>query len=442
MKFFRRAIPVAIAIAVIAAIAAWPAYLHRTEAAARIASLPTPAPVMPDYLQRDTTIAFWERMVRKHVYEDMLSPRQLAGQYLQRYRERGNIDDVFRAQHAAEESLAAQPRGNIGAELELASDYLTLHQFDKAIAMTKRVEAIDPGDPLMFPREASLDMEIGDYATAEKLLADVPLKKRDDSWRVIQARYLELTGHLSDARDLLTIAAANANSQFDAPAQSRAWYYFREGEMTFEAGDNAGAIALENKALSIFPNYAEANRLKAKFACAQKAWQECLDAATAAANVVPYPETLGYEVDAQRALGHEDLANQTNDLIYAIERVGNAQHISDRLLAIYYSDHHLRPADAYGIAKRELAVRDDIFTEDTLAWAAAMDGKWDEARTREAKALRFDTENSLLQYHAGAIALHFGDKSEAKRRFERALALNSQFHPFYADDARAQLAKL
>ena len=48
---------------------------------------------------------------------------------------------------------------------------------------------------------------------------------------------------------------------------------------------------------------ADANRLLAKFECAQKAWQACLDAATDSANVVPYPETLGYEVDALHALG-------------------------------------------------------------------------------------------------------------------------------------------
>ena len=87
-------------------------------------------------------------------------------------------------------------------------------------------------------------------------------------------------------------------------------------------------------------------------------------------------------------------------------------------------------------------MRDDIFTEDTLAWAAAMDGKWNEARVAIAKAGRLGTENSLLQYHAGVIALHFGKRQEAKLHFERALALNPEFHPFYADAARSQLAAL
>jgi tetratricopeptide (TPR) repeat protein len=212
--------------------------------------------------------------------------------------------------------------------------------------------------------------------------------------------------------------------------------------MAFEAGDNDGAIASEKQSLSIFPTYADANRLLAKYECAGHHWQECLDAAIASANVIPYPETLGYEVDAYRGLGRTKDAAITDDLIVTEERIGNAQRISDRLLAIYYSDHHLRPGDAYAIAKRELAVRQDIFTWDTLAWAAAMDGKWDEARSDEAKAMKYGTQISLLYYHAGAIAQHFGDNATAKTCYQQALALNPQFHPFFADDARAQLAKL
>ena len=157
---------------------------------------------------------------------------------------------------------------------------------------------------------------------------------------------------------------------------------------------------------------------------------------------MPYPETLGYEEDADRALGDTPGAERIADLIVTIERIGNAQHISDRLLAIYYAEHRIRTADAYAIARRELSVRDDIFTEDTLAWAAAADGRWNEARTAAGKALRFDTENSLMQYHAGIIALHFGDRDGAKRRFQKALILNPSFHSVYADDARAQLARL
>ncbi len=400
------------------------------------------APVSDDYRQRDQLIAFWEGAVRGNLPSDMLSPRTLAAQYLQRYRETGDIDDVLRAQRMAERSLQVQ-RGNVAGDLVMASTLLTLHRFREARSYVRAAEKLHPADPTLVSREASLDLELGDFHTANRLLESVPLKARvDPEWETVQARYEELTGHLQDARRLITVPQLALDANFGAPAQSRAWYHFREGELAFQSGDIDGSFAAERLALEIFPHYADALRALARFECADHRWQACLEHAVRSADIVPFPETLGYEVDAQRALGDDVAARKTNGLIETIERIGNAQHISDRLLAVYYSEHGLHAQDALRIARRELAVRDDVYTEDTLAWAAAMAGRWDLARTAIRKAVRYDTEDARLQYHAGVIALHFGDAAEGKRRLQRALALNPQFHPAYADDARARLARL
>ncbi len=439
----RTILPIVIGALVIGALIFWPSFVNRRIAAARIAALPTYAPVSRDYLDRGKYVAIYERGVRENHPGDMMMPRILSEQYLQRYREQGDIGDVFRAEAMAKKSLAVMPRHNLPAEAELAGVDLTLHRFKEALAITKHIESYDPGDVPMLVREGSLDLELGRYAAAKHILdrlpPSAPYELATDTFRT---RYEELTGDLADARTLFERPTAYANSAFASYAQSRSWFYFRSGELAFEAGDNDAALDDEAQALATFPNDVDASRAKARFECALHRWSDCLKDAQFSANIIPYPETLGYEADAQKALGDSAASARTNDLIRAVERIGNAQHISDRLLAIYYSDHGLYPADAYAIAKRELAVRDDIFTEDTLAWAAAMDGRWDEARTRIARAIRFDTENSVMQYHAGAIALHFGDKTEAKRRFTRALALNPQFHETYADDARARLAGL
>jgi tetratricopeptide (TPR) repeat protein len=433
-------VTVTIVLCAIAAVAVWPRYVARSTNAAAAAALPTMAPVVPDYQNRDKLVAFWEKAENEHHQGDMISPDHLAEQYLQRYRERLDTDDVLRAERAAKQSLIAQPLGNMPGELELAAVELTLHRFHDAIAITKHVESYDPGDSAMFTREASLDMEVGDYAKAERLLAAVPEKVRDDGWRVVESRYLELTGHLAEARSLLATASVYQNASFDAPAQSRAWYFFRQGEMAFEAGDNDSALGDEREAVTIFPNYADALRTLARIECARHDWQPCLTDAVASSRIVPYPETLGYEADAQRALGDAAGAAQTADLIHTVGALGDKQHITDRLLAIYYADHHLYPHEAYAIAKNELNARDDIFTEDTFAWAAAMDARWDEARIHSAKATRYGTENALLAYHAGVIAAHFNDRAAAKASFQRALSLNASFHPAFADDARARLA--
>lgn len=435
-----------IAAVALGAIAVWPAYVRNNTDAVRAAALPTAAPVAADYLTRDRVIAFWEKASAEHHRGDMMTPGKLSAEYLQRFRERGDIGDVTRALHQAQLSLAAQPYGNAAAENDLGSALLSLHRFKDALAVTRHTERFDPGDPVLSVREASVDLELGRYAAAKKLIdyLDGHRSKDDDASGLdtLMTRYDELTGHLARARERFTKTTADANAQYSSGAQARAWYWFRSGELAFEAGDNDTAIADERQSLTVFPNYSEANRMLARFTCAMHRWQECLTAAQASAAVVPYPEVLGNEADAQRALGQTTQAAQTDDLIHTVERIGNTEHISDRLLAIYYSEHHENLDDAYRIAKRELAVRDDIFTDDTLAWSAAMDGHWNEARTRIARATQYGTENALLDYHAGMIALHFGDKVEAKRRLAQAIALNPHFHPFYADDARARLAVL
>jgi len=433
-----------IAASALVALAAWPSFVTQSSDRAHAAALPTMAPLEADYKLRDSQVAFWERVVARNQTGDFFSPRNLAGQYLQRYRERGDLGDVLRAEAAARRSLRADPINNAGADDALASALLTLHRFREARRYVRDAERWQRGDAALLAKEASLDMELGEYASAERILAGIAPEARFEDVAVdtVRSRYLEVTGHLSEARQTLERATAGIDSVIDAPAVSRAWYHFREGELAFAAGDDEDALAQEQTAIGMMPTYQPALNALARFYWAMRRWPEALAAAQRAATAVPFPETLGYEEDAERALGDAAGAAQTADLILAIERIGNANRVSDRLLAIYFSEHRVRTGDAYRIAKRELALRDDIYAEDTLAWAAATDGRWSEARSHVAKALRFDTEDSRLQYHAAVVALHFGERAQAKRRFERALALNSHFHPVYADDARRQLANL
>ncbi len=433
-----------IALIALAVIATFPSYVnHRvseTQSEAQAGSAATPAPVDRDYERRDALVAFWEGAVRENHRGDMLSPRQLAGQYLQRYREKGDIGDVVRAESMARRSLAAQPR-NIAATAELASVFLTLHRFREALREVEQNVPYDPAGAQFRSQEASLQMELGDYDAARKALAHIgPAETQTAQARTVRSRYDELTGHLANARELLASAMTEIDSNAEASAQARAWYHFRAGELAFEAGDNDAAIRDERDALAIFPTYNVALKDLAKFELANHHYREALEAAIAGAQVTPFPETLGYEADAQAALGDARGAAATRDLIFAIERIGNAYGVNDRLLAIYYSEHGLRPADTLEIARREVALRgNEIYAQDTLAWAAAADGRWDTAKKASSVALRFKTEDPLLWFHAGMIARHFGDKETARKDLLYALALNPRFHPVYAGVARSYL---
>ncbi|GAC1500752.1 MAG: hypothetical protein NVS1B14_04840 [Vulcanimicrobiaceae bacterium] len=429
-----------LAVSVLAALIAWPLLGSGAKAHA---ARPAAAAVLPDYLYRDKTIAFYEQRVKRDT-QDQISARTLAQQYMQRYREAGDIDDIKRAMRQARRSIALQPGNNWSAYEIRASGETALPLVTKALQDERYAHFDRPSDTNATAQIASLQMELGRYEAAHAVLMPVAEKNASDAGVLaVLARYEELTGRLQDARAHLERGSIIMDGGLDNSAQARAWFHYRAGEMAFLSGAVDEAKRDERDAIVIFPNDAPALNALARFCWATRDWPCTLDAAQKGASIVPLPETLGYEADAQRALGDASGARQTEALIVAIERIGNAYHVSDRLLAVYYSEHGLRRDDALRIARREVRVRgDEIYAQDTLAWAAAMDGRWDESRRAIRKALRYDTEDARLQYHAGVIAQHFGDRAQAKQRLARALQLNAQFHPLYADDARVRLASL
>ncbi|HEV2644188.1 MAG TPA: tetratricopeptide repeat protein, partial [Candidatus Elarobacter sp.] len=431
-----RSVMVLAAIA-LAGVAAWPSFVATREAQA--SAQPAPAPVLADYEQRDRLVTFYEGAVRRH--PDQLVTRMLASQYLQRFREHGDAGDLLRGEHAAEQSLAFQPRFNVAGEMTLASALVSSHRFRTGLSHAQRALEIEPGNPAVVAQVASTDVELGRYDDANRLLRAAHAGYETNvALDTASARYDEQTGNLAAARRSIDRALVEMDSVMDNPAESRAWYHVRAGELAWTAGDGATAERRLREALDIFPNYARAWNGLARLYWGERRWPETLDAASRAAKLVPLPETLGYEADAQRALGDGTAARATDDLIDAIARIGNSGGVNDRALALYLADHGRRLDDAIAIARRDVAARDDVFAQDTLAWVLVRGGRCDEARDAARKAVARNTQDARLQYHAGTIALACGDHGEGARRLRAALDLNPQFHPLEADDARAKIA--
>jgi tetratricopeptide (TPR) repeat protein len=364
----------------------------------------------------------------------------LAAEYLQRYRERGDVGDVLRAEAAARRSLRIQPRGNVAALVELAAAQLTLHRFRDALATIRAARGEAPSSPALAMNEASLDMELGEYDAARTLLAQ--FGNNGDTTDTVAARFAEVTGDLTRARALLARAARRVDAVYGAPNERRAWFHVRLGELAFEAGDSDEALREEKTALDRFPDDVQALTDSARFTAALGRWSDARAFAEHAVRLTPSPENLSLLADAQERLGDAAAANATRDEIVAVERVGNARHLADRLLALAYADHGTRLAGAYAIARRELAVRDDVFAEDTLVWTAARAGHWDVARTAARRSTAWNTADPRIWYHAGVIAEHDRDVATALANYHHALALNPHFQADFADDARARTARL
>lgn len=424
----------------IVALAAWPLLTVFNGAAP--AAAPTPAPVLADYLGRSKTIALEEKIVKGNK-GDQIFRRSLAAQYLQRFREQGDIGDVARAQAMAEQSIAIQPQLNTGARMALASAYLNYHNFSAALASEKAAYAAEH-NALALPQEASILMELGRYPQAERILQHPPgPRAKNSGWDVVQVRYLELTGHLAQARTLLAQLIPVVDANLYEPAYDRSWFHLRAAQLAFESGDDDAAQREFDESLRIFPDNYMALMWESRFYRAHKDWRRSLNAAQRGADLYPIPQVLGYKADAQRALGDLAGARETDALIRAEQRLFNVQGVNDRLLANYYAQRREHLDDALQAARADYKRRgDEIYADDTLAWVWAAKGNWSRARTFAMRATRWNTQDPSVQYHAGIIALHVGRRAEARRRLSAALSTNAAFDAFDADDARAALRTL
>ncbi len=147
--------------------------------------------------------------------------------------------------------------------------------------------------------EASLDMELGDYAAARALVAHVGGEA--EASQTVGARLAEVTGDVPRARALLARAAQRVDAIYGMPNERRAWFHARLGELAFEAGDADGALREEAVALERFPDDAQALTDTARFDAALDRWTEARANAEHAVRVTPSPENLGLLADAQTA---------------------------------------------------------------------------------------------------------------------------------------------
>ena len=211
------------------------------------------------------------------------------------------------------------------------------------------------------------------------------------------------------------------------PAYTRSWYHVREAQLAFEDGDDGTASAQFDEGLRIFPDNAMALLFQAKFYRASGQWQRALEAAKRSADLYPLPQALGYEADAQRALGDEGDARRTDALIRAEQRLFNVQGINDRLLAMYYAEHQEHLGDALAAARSDIGKRgDEIYADDTMAWVLAAMNRWNQARgyadARPATAPKIPSWSITPASSPGIRATGQKRAEGSRRRLRRTLA--------------------
>jgi tetratricopeptide (TPR) repeat protein len=251
-----------------------------------------------------------------------------------------------------------------------------------------------------------------------------------------------LTGDTKAAIDHMRRAVAIAVDSRMAK-ESIAWSQFTLGENYFQLGDLANAKAAYNDALKSYPDYHRALAGLARVSSAAGHLDDAIVLYKKAISVIPLPAYAAALGDVYAKSGNGGEAKKQFDLVEYIGRL-NAfnQTVYNRELSVFYADHDIQLQKALELARKEFEVRHDIYTWDALAWALYKNSQTEQAAVAMKEALHLETNDALVLFHAGMIYERLGDAEKAKDYLQRAVALNPQFHLFYADLARTTLQGL
>ena len=336
----------------------------------------------------------------------------LATAYARRARETSDVQFYAKAEEALRKSFALAPDNFDGLKVE-ARLQLGRHEFSKALETATKLNKTAPDDVAVYGYLVDANVELGNYQdaiTAAQWMLDI---RTGNVPALARAAYLrELHGNLSGALELLQMA-------YEAVPQSesedRAWLLVQTARIELLSGDLSKAESYAMEALAAFPGYHDALGALAQVRVAQARYRDAVDLLRQSYDATPHAEVLYALAEAQELAGQrEDSAASFRRFELQARAQSTAADSSNRELILYYLDHAHAPAKALELARREVAVRQDVFTLDAYAWALAGNGDYEEAGVQLQKALAMNVRDPTLLYHAGAIGLHLkhADKAE------------------------------
>jgi tetratricopeptide (TPR) repeat protein len=251
-----------------------------------------------------------------------------------------------------------------------------------------------------------------------------------------------LRGDSTEAIRLMKNAIAAA-LQTNVPRENLAWLYFEIGERYFQTGDLENADLSYQLGMTADPNHYRSLAGLAKVRAAQGQFEESIQLYRRSLAIIPFPAYVAELGDVYRKVGRVDEAQQQYDLVEYIGHLSTlSQVLANRELALFDADRGTNLPEALQLARKELEVRHDIYTWDTLAWVLYRNGRFQEALEAIAQALDLHTNDSLLLFHAGMIYHSLGKNSEAEDFLSHALRINPHFHVFHAEAARRTLENI
>lgn len=376
----------------------------------------------------------------------------LGAAYIQKGRETGDASYYELAKQALAKSLELDSGAPAAASAttHMALVHMTEHRFDDALTWAENALALGSGDlsPWAIVVDALTDMGEYDKALAYCARLESPAdpmdpRRRLDYERDSRLSYLKfISGDSKPAVELMRKAIRIAVAS-RMPRENIAWSEYQLGDEYLKTGDLKNAEASYQAALAAYPGYYRTLAGLAAVRESEERFSEAIDLYQRAIAVVPYPVYVAALGDDELKVGRPHDAKHEFDLVEFIGRLSEINKVLyNRELALFYADHDIKLKEALALAEKELEVRRDVYTWDTLAWALYKNGRAEEARDVMTRALGQGTIDPQFYFHAGMIYARLGKADQARRYLDRALTINPHFHVVYAETAQRTRAEL
>ncbi|MDQ2747704.1 MAG: tetratricopeptide repeat protein [Acidobacteriota bacterium] len=406
------------------------------------ATIPPAALIVSDDRTNEKEIRFYENKVKNDA-EDYSANNKLAGLYLQKLRETGDVTLLNLAFRAVRASLDSVPDvRNSGGLAALALCEFASHDFTNSRDHALRLIELEPSKS--YPQSILGDalVELGEYEKAEIAYKKITLLDKGSSSGSESrfARIAQLEGDNAEAQKHFADALKLTLNQSFPPRETVAWLRWQLGETAFSIGDYKTAEKDFQDSLTTFPDYHRAVASLGKVRAAQGDLQGAIEQYEKVTRILPDPNYVAALGDLYELSGRETDAKRQYELVEQIGRLSELNGaLYNRQLALFYADHDLKPAEAFQLAAKEYETRKDIYGADALAWTALKAGKNLEAQTAIKDALRLNTQDAKLFYHAGMIARAVGDDNAARQFLQKTLALNPAFDLLQAANIKSIL---
>lgn len=390
------------------------------------------------HMTTDQQVKYYQKLMQTSP-DNIRIMNELAGAYIQKFRETADPSYNALAEKLLAQALSVES-DNYDALVYLALLQMSQHRFSESRFTALKASRINPDDSIAFGILGDACYELGFYQECEEAYQRMNDLRPGTASYSRAAIYRRLVGDWEGAIELMDKALQAADYQ---NSENRAWCFLQMGNYYFATGKLNEAEQYYSHSIESFPSYYHAIAGLAKVKAARGRLKEAIALYIQAIAIVPSLELIVSLGDIYVSLGNPEEAEKQFQLVEYIGLVNKAnQEKYNRQMALFYADHDRKLDDALALAEAEIAVRQDIYGYDALAWCLYKKGKYVEAMAAMKEGLKMDTRDATLFFHAGMIYEKLSQPLEAERYLEAALKTNPNFHTVFAGVAQETLKRI